>query len=145
MYSMDLRERVVAAYDRGGLTEADVARLFNIGEATVRRWRRRARDTGSAAPASHGGGNEPRVLPEHEPLVRALVAEQPDRIVVDVAALFVERAGRRCSRSSMSRALARMDLTRKKRPSSTASATDHRSSPDEPTSNRRRKPTSRVA
>lgn len=144
MYSMDLRERVVAAYDRGGVTEADVARLFNIGEATVRRWRRLARETGSVAPAPHGGGNEPRVLPEHEPLVRTLVAEQPDRIVVEVAALFVEQAGRGCSRSSMSRALARMNLTRKKSPSSTASATVRRSSPDAPNSKRRRKRTNRV-
>ena len=141
---MDLRERVVAAYDRGGLTEADVARLFHIGEATVRRWRRRVRETGSVAPAPHGGGTEPRVLPEHEPFVRALVAEQPDRIVVEVAALFVDRAGRDCSRSSMSRALARMKLTRKKSPSSTASGIVLPSSPDAPSSRPRRKPTNRV-
>lgn len=145
MYAKDLRERVVAAYDRGGVTEADVARLFQIGEATVRRWRRRVRETGSVAPAPHGGGTERRVGPEHEELVRALVAEQPDRIVLEVAALFVERAGRDCSRSSMSRALARMDLTRKKSPSSTASVIVRPSWPDAPNSRRRRKPTNPVA
>jgi transposase len=35
-YSVDLRERVVAAFDRTGMTEEQVAALFKVGEATVR-------------------------------------------------------------------------------------------------------------
>jgi len=36
-YSVDLRERVVAAFDRAGKTDQEAAALFKIGEATVRR------------------------------------------------------------------------------------------------------------
>lgn len=39
-YSVDLRERVVAAFDRAGMTDQEAAALFKIGEATVRRWKR---------------------------------------------------------------------------------------------------------
>jgi len=39
-YSVDLRERVVAAFDRAGMTDPEAAALFKIGEATVRRWKR---------------------------------------------------------------------------------------------------------
>ena len=45
-YSDDLRERVVAALQRGGLTDEAVAKLFQIGEATVHRWKRLKRETG---------------------------------------------------------------------------------------------------
>jgi len=37
-YSVDLRERVVAAFDRAGMTDQEAAALFKVGEATVRRW-----------------------------------------------------------------------------------------------------------
>lgn len=38
-YSVDLRERVVRAFDVGGMTDHEVAALFGIGEATVHRHR----------------------------------------------------------------------------------------------------------
>lgn len=39
-YSVDLRERVIAAFDLGGMSDEDAAELFQIGEATVHRWKR---------------------------------------------------------------------------------------------------------
>jgi len=36
-YSVDLREHVVAAFDREGMTDQEAAAIFKIGEATVRR------------------------------------------------------------------------------------------------------------
>ena len=45
-YSVDLRERVIAAFDLGGMTDEDAAELFRIGEATVHRWKRLKRETG---------------------------------------------------------------------------------------------------
>jgi len=44
-YSVDLRERVVAAFDRAGMTDQEAAALFRIGEATVR-FSRRASPSG---------------------------------------------------------------------------------------------------
>lgn len=64
-YSVDLRERVVAAYDIGKMTDEQVANLFQVGEATVHRWKRLRRETGSLMrkPARRGG-MLPRVAPE---------------------------------------------------------------------------------
>ncbi len=39
-YSVDLRERVVAAFDVRDMTDEEVATLFKVGEATVHRWKR---------------------------------------------------------------------------------------------------------
>jgi transposase/transposase-like protein len=48
-YSGDLRERVVAA--AASQTQAEVAARFAVGESTVYKWCRRARESGSAAVA----------------------------------------------------------------------------------------------
>lgn len=117
-YSIDLRERAVAAYNRGDLGEVEVAALFGIGEATLRRWRRRKRDTGGVVPIVHRKARERRVGPQDEALVRQLVAAHPDAFVEDLALRFTEQTGRACSRSAMGRALLRLGLTRKKRRSS---------------------------
>src|SRR6266508_2815274 len=63
-YSVDLRERVVRAFEVGEMTDHEVAALFGIGEATVHRWKRRRRETGSLDPLPHKSGNPPRVTPE---------------------------------------------------------------------------------
>lgn len=60
--SIDLRRRVVAAYESGESgTYAETAKMFDIGEATVSRWLRRHRETGDVLPKSRGG-NRPRKL-----------------------------------------------------------------------------------
>ena len=114
-YSVDLRERVVAAFDTGDLTDEQVAELFNVGEATVHRWKRLKRETGSLEHKPFGGGMPSRVTPEDHELVRKIVAEQPDLTVQEVAWEFHRRTGRSVSRSAMGRTLLKLALTRKKR------------------------------
>jgi len=63
-YSVDLRERVVRAFDVGGKTDHEVAELFGIGEATVHRWKRQHRETGRLEPLPHRSGNPPRITLE---------------------------------------------------------------------------------
>ena len=68
-YSVDLRERVVASFDREGMTDQEAAALFRIGEATVRRWKRLKRETGALRRRPGGGGNPPRIAPEQYDVV----------------------------------------------------------------------------
>jgi transposase len=116
-YSVDLRERVVAAFDRDGMTDQEAAALFKIGEATVRRWKRLKRETGELHRRPGGGGNPPRVATDQYDVVRAIVRETPDLADQEVAWEFHRRTGRSVSRSSMNRILLKLALTRKKRPS----------------------------
>ena len=64
-YSMDLRERVVAACDEGLDTRAEVAERFSVSESWVRRLLQRRRETGSMAPKRHGGGQRPAFEAQH--------------------------------------------------------------------------------
>jgi len=54
-YSLDLRERVVAAVVTGGLSCNRAAKQFGVGISTAINWVRRLRETGSVAPSKIGG------------------------------------------------------------------------------------------
>ena len=115
-YSVDLRERVVSAFDVGDMTDEQVAVLFQVGEATVHRWKRLKRETGALVPRPpRGGGMPPRVAPEHYGLVREIVKAEPDLAIPELAWEFHRRTGRSVSPASMGRTLQRLGLTRKKR------------------------------
>jgi putative transposase len=60
-YSLDLRERVVAAVETGGLSCHRAAAQFGVGISTAIRWVERLRKTGSVAP-SKIGGYKPRAI-----------------------------------------------------------------------------------
>jgi transposase len=91
-YSLDLRERVVAAVAAGESCRK-VAATYKVSVASVVRWSQRFRASGSAA-AKRTGGNRPRSLAGErdwllrrlaevpELTLRALVAELGERSVV---------------------------------------------------------------
>ena len=60
-YSIDLRERVVLAVERDGLSRNAAARRFGVAISTAINWLRRHRETGSVAPGKMGG-HKPRKL-----------------------------------------------------------------------------------
>lgn len=60
-YSMDLRERVVAAVEREGLSRHAAAARFGVAASSAIKWVQRYRATGSVAPGQIGG-HKPRTL-----------------------------------------------------------------------------------
>ena len=75
-YSLDLRERVVAAVE-SGRTVRDVASSFGVSVSSVVKWSQRYRATGSAA-ALPMGGRRPFALAAHRGWVLSRLAEKPD-------------------------------------------------------------------
>jgi transposase len=59
-YSMDLRERVIAAIEGGQSCHA-AAKRFGVSVSTAIRWLDRSKKTGSVAPGQMGG-HKPRIL-----------------------------------------------------------------------------------
>lgn len=64
-YSLDLRERAVAAVLKGGLSCNRAAKQFGLGISTVINWVRRFRETGSVAPDKFGGYRPKLISGEH--------------------------------------------------------------------------------
>ena len=88
-YSLDLRERVVAAV-RAGESCRLVAARFQVSVASVVKWSQRFRRTGSAAPRPMDGHRPYALARERDWLLRRLV-EKPD---VTLRALLGELAER---------------------------------------------------
>jgi putative transposase len=64
-YSMDLRHRVIAAVERGGMSRHQAAAHFGIAVSTAITWVKRFRQTGSAAPFQMGGGKPKAIRDAH--------------------------------------------------------------------------------
>ena len=89
-YSLDLRERVVAAVENSGMSRRRAAAQFGVGVSTVINWVRRLRQTGSVAPGQMGGHKPKAIAGEHRAwllqrarekdfTLRGLVAELAER------------------------------------------------------------------
>ena len=99
-YSIDLRERVVAAVEEGRLSRRQAAERFGVGISTAINWVRRFRETGSVAPGQMGGHKPKAIRGAHRDwllercrekdfTLRGLVAELADRgLKVDYRAVW---------------------------------------------------------
>ena len=89
-YSSDLRERVVGAVERGGMSRHSAAAHFGVAVSTAINWVARFRRTGSVAPGQMGGHKRRKIAGEHRSwllarcrggafTLRGLVAELAER------------------------------------------------------------------
>lgn len=106
-YSQDLRERVLAAYDRGMETTA-IAELFNVSPAWTRRVKQRRDQFGETAPRASGGL---RIIKVDRARVAELVREDPDATLEEIR----ERLGVHCALSTICMALRQLGFSLKKK------------------------------
>ena len=89
-YSMDLRERVVAAVAKEGLSRHEAASRFGVGVSTAINWVRRFQDRGSVAPGQMGGHKPKAIRGEHEAWLRERLRQED----FTLRGLVAELAGR---------------------------------------------------
>jgi transposase len=114
-YSLDLRQKVVAAVERGDSTIEEVASSFGVGQTFVKKMLRQHRESGDLRPRPHGGGQRARLSDKHLKLLRAEVARSPDKTAAALRDHLEERASVSVSRPTVTRALLRLGLSRKKK------------------------------
>jgi len=115
-YDADLRQRILAAYDRG-MTTTPIAEMFRVSPAWARRVKQRRRESGQVTHKPMGGV---RVVKIDMVRLRELVAQQPDATTRELH----QRLGCDCcSESAVGMALLRLGLSFKKRRSMPASRT----------------------
>jgi len=132
---MDLRERIINAFNRGEGCRAEIARRFGVCARTVVRLVRLYRETGSVSPRPHAGGNPAVFSGEKLQRLRALVAEHPDATLEELRHM----SGASCSVVTVHNTLKRLKLPRKKSRCAPRSKTGRTfNSGVEPGANRRR-------
>jgi transposase len=110
-YSLDLRQRVIAALDAGEGTQPEIAARFRVSVSFITRLLRRRRRTGAVTPAPHGGGRPPALDRAAQRRLRRLVREQPDATLEELAS----RVAVPCGRMAIFRTLRKLKITRKKK------------------------------
>ena len=113
-YTQELRERIVAAVDRG-VPREEVAEVFGVGLSTIKRYLKHRRETGSVAAKPIPGRPPKKLGPLREGLSQQLAAV-PDATLEQRCQLWEQSHGERVSPSTMCRTIKRLDWTRKKRP-----------------------------
>ena len=106
-YAQDLRDRVLAAYDRGMRTK-QIADLFLVSPAWARRVKQRRRETGETTPRPSGGAT---VIKIDLATLAKLVRQRPDATIRELHA----QLGADCGESAVCMALKRLGLSFKKR------------------------------
>jgi len=109
-YSIDLRERVVRAWDEKLGTQKEIARLFKVSVPWIKKLLQQRRRTGSIEPLPHGGGWTPKFVGEKLQELKAMVDREPDATLEEL----LERSQVDASIMAVHRALERLGCHRKK-------------------------------
>jgi len=115
--SLDLRERILSAYDKGEGTRAGMALRFRVSLGMVKKLLQQRRRTGDIAPRHHCAGRKPMIVATHQSQLRALLARKSDLTLKELRAAMELK----CSLQAIHVVLAKMGLTYKKRHSAPAS------------------------
>lgn len=113
--SVDLRQRVIAAYPAKEGTMRQLAERFKVSLSFVRDLSRHYRETGAVEPKPHGGGAVAKLGTSHLPIVKALVTAQPDALLAELCERFAQKTGVNVSVSTMHRAVQSLELSVKKK------------------------------
>jgi transposase len=110
-YSEDLRTRILDTVQRGEGSVRQIARRFLVSVSFVTGLLQLHRSTDSLEPRPHGGGNPPALGPDDLEQLRELIQKQPDATLEELR----QRLGASCSLMTISRALRKLRLPRKKK------------------------------
>lgn len=122
-YSLDLREKIAAAYDRGEGSQPDLAARFDVSLSFIEKLLRRRRQTGSLQAKPHTGGYAPRLDAGGREALRQMLIETNDLTLDELREQVQRRLGVELSSSHLCRIVATLDLPMKKRRSTPRNAT----------------------
>lgn len=114
-YSLDLRQRVVQAYEQGMETITEIAERFSVGETFVKKMLRQKRETGSLEIKARRPGPQKLLSEKEQKFLRREIDQEPDLTIDQLHERLVEKRKVRVSRATVGRAVQALDLPLKKR------------------------------
>jgi transposase len=100
-YSLDLRQKIKAALDRGGCSQRAVADRFGVSLLSVERLLQRQRATATVAPRPHAGGPPRRLYDADERVIRQRLEQQPGRTLDELVEAVARQNGKRVRRATL--------------------------------------------
>ena len=109
--SIQLRTRLLRAYDDGDGTQIELAQRFGVSERWIQKLLRQRRESDSILPLPWNGGRKPIVRGGKIPRLLDAVANRPDASLLELRDDCEIEGSAMC----VFRALRRLQITRKKR------------------------------
>lgn len=113
-YSLDLREKIVALYDNGGISQRQLAARFCVSVFFVKKLFRQRKQIGSIAPKQRRGWQKSRLTEEMRERVIEAYQEKNDLTLSELADRLEQDFGVRLSNPTICRALQKANLRHKK-------------------------------
>jgi transposase len=114
-YSLDLRERVVTAYEKGANTIADIAARFSVGQTFLKKRLRQKRETGSLECLPQRAGAKKALSEPHRHWLATQVKATADVTLVELQERLSKEKKVTVSPATGCRALKEVRVPRKKR------------------------------
>ncbi len=115
-YSLDLRQRVVRAYEQADASISEIAEQFSVSVGFVKKMLRQWRATGDLTPKPHGGGKPASLSAKLRQRLRGKVRAQNDITLTELQDFLAAEEQTSVHVATISRALKELDLPRKKEP-----------------------------
>jgi transposase len=103
--SLDLRQRIVNAYEQGHGSVAEVAESFSVSPAFVKKMLRQWRQTGDPATLAHGGGKPASLSERQRQLFKRKIRHEGDLSLLEPQTYLREQEAAEVHPSTISRAL----------------------------------------
>jgi transposase len=113
-YPKELRVRVVAAVEEGGLSIPEVARIFQVGLTFIKKMLKLHR-AGESLEPRHGGGPVSLLQEKETTLLRQELRTRPDATLEELQQVLAAQCHATASLSTISRRLQVLNLPRKKK------------------------------
>lgn len=113
-YSLDLRQKMVEAYDAGGISQRQLAKQFRVSLAFVIKLFKQRRDSHSIAPKLRQQQTPTKLSPQNLLVLQSIVEANNDATLDELKDLLYAQTNVSIGRSTLGRMLTKLGITRKK-------------------------------
>jgi len=113
-YSLDLRQKIVTAYDRGGISQRQLAKQFSVTKSFIQKLFKQRRETGSIAPKVRTKQTPPKLNADHQAILAELVETNNDATQAELREQLHARTDILVGITTVHNTLKKLGLTLKK-------------------------------
>lgn len=114
-YSIEFRRKIIKVHEDESISQRKLAKRFGVALSFVQKLLKQYRETDSVAPKIRTQQTPSKLTEEHLSVLRRLVEAQNDATLEELREQLAAKIDVLVSRSTIDRALKKLDLTLKKR------------------------------
>lgn len=113
-YSIDLRQKIVDAYNEGNISQRQLAKQFRVALSFIEKLLKQHRETGSIAPKVRTQQTPTKLNSEQLAVLQQLVEANNDATLEELREQLRQKTGVLIGRSTVDRMVKKLNLTVKK-------------------------------